>query len=217
MQITFEAVEQHLNKLIDVVVDIDSRFKILSDLYSALNGTKRKEVINGYSVFYGNVFYSFWKSIIIDLDIIFDKCSKRGIFKLNSRIKQCISMSKIEEIKLKKYKADESLKYFINNIDKYHKLLESIKTQRDEYWADTDPKYFDFPEKLTEDTKITIGDLNSLVEFAKSVMRSFYSSVCNISIDMRVIDTEQAMRMIDLISENYDLKKELSDLDAKRC
>jgi hypothetical protein len=144
----------------------------------------RREEMNIAPAFFETVTNALRSAMILWGCKLFDEREQRGIFNFLTFIEQNRNIFTIEQLKRRKSYPDDH--WMLNRAPitfetitedreriKNIESLQSFKTRRDKAIAHFDKKYFDDPERLSEEAPIIWGDLTKVIEVLREVINRY--------------------------------------------
>jgi AbiU2 len=199
--------EEYRQYLVSEAIQAASYVALFRKLYERRRD--RLEVMNIAPAFFETVTNALRSAIILWVDKLFDERGERGIFNFLAFIEQNRNIFAIEQLKRRKnYPNDHwmlnrvppiTLETITEDRERIKSIdcLKSFKTRRDKAIAHFDKKYFDDPERLSEEAPLTWGDLNKVIEALGEIINRYSAAYDAQSFSLRLSNINDLDYLLD--------------------
>lgn len=197
----------HIEKLLNEVVNVNSKFKLYKYIIERANDNLNE--LNIAPGFFNLVLDSLISNVIITIAKIYEPSNRSGgsISKLINKIEQSIKSIEDERINI------ELIKKHRNEIEKSKDVIKNLFVWRDKQYAHYDKKYFLGENNLSEDAKLTFGDIINLIEKAGAILNDYYSVLTDKYYSIEACNFDDVKKILDMLKQYNYIRDEFIELN----
>ncbi|KQB76840.1 hypothetical protein AB2T90_14490 [Clostridium butyricum] len=193
----------HIEKLLSELVKCNSQYKLYRLLLEKTNSNLKE--LNLAPAFFQLVINSLSSNVILTLAKIYEQPKRSGgsIYKLLNKIEQSWKEINNEQINASIINEHREV------LKQMNEIIDNLFDWRDKCYAHYDKDYFLDGKNISEDFKITFGNIEQLIDKAKEILNYYYSALTGKYMCCEATNFDDVNRIINILKEHNVCIQEL--------
>lgn len=186
----------HIEKLLRELIKCNSQYKLYKLLLEKTNSNLKE--LNLAPAFFQLVIDSLSSNVILTLAKIYEQPKRSGgsIYKLLNKIEQNWKEINNEQINSCRINQHREV------IKQMNEIIDNLFEWRDKHYAHYDKDYFVGEKNISDDYKITFGNIEQLIDKAKEILNYYYSALTGKYMCCEATNFDDINRIINILKEH---------------